>query len=585
MDATLITLASTLVNAVTMAYLENNIHELETRLENGLTSRYYTDPFDTIEDPYPAQRLAALRCFVYLYQRNDVWVHLAAPMQSGKTGVMVTLTRLVMQHRSQLNVDPRRMFVFTGMSDNDWRTQTKGRFPTHIRPNIYHRSGIKRICESLRKLRGDGNLRNVLLFVDESHIATNKDNTPRIIYDTMIELCPREEWAENNIRIVTVSATDPAKVITIREEDGFPSRVVRLDTTEDYQSIETLVRDGRMRPISGNAQTETAIDMMRPVIAGYSTPRYHIVRAQHNKSEQTRAALETAFPEAAFMSYDSNSRSTARDEADSAELIDINNMLETAPTQHTFIIIKNAFYAAKTLEDKHVGLLYDRQTDNDAAVLQGLAGRACGYGKRRDTIVFTVESAIERYLKTWRALCLNVGDMNVAIEGEGYAAAARVMNLSLGDNNIRVGDNEFNPNVATGHPEPVPVVRQQSEHGPQIPVIVDTTDEEFATIPTGRNKPAKIESVLAILGRTNSELSLKLRGYTCNEITAPRETGSVSYKNHIQVAVRCATEHEICSVTISREDKLAGRVWNCFIDKHHAPKRLCFVYVNPAAIA
>lgn len=583
MDATLITLASTLVTAVTVAYLENNIRELETRLENGLTSRYYTDRYDKIEDPYDAQKLAALRCFVYLYQRNDVWVHLAAPMQSGKTGVMVTLTRLVMQHDSLLNVDPERMFVFTGMSDNDWRTQTKGRFPIHIRPNIYHRSGIKRICESLRRLRKDGNLHNVLLFIDESHIATNKDNTPRMIYDTLIDLCPRERWAENNIRIVTVSATDPAKVITIREEDGFPSRVVRLDTTQDYQSIETLVRDGRMRPISGNAHTETAINLMRSVIAGYSTPRYHIIRAQHNKSEQTRAALEAAFPEAAFKSYDSNSRGTAHDEADSAELIDINNMLETAPIQHTFIIIKNAFYAAKTLEDKHVGVLYDRQTDNDAAVLQGLAGRACGYGKRRDTVVFTVESAIERYLKTWRALCLNVGDMNVAVEGEGYAAAAKVMNLSLGNNNnIRVAENEFNPNIATGHPEPeVPNVRQQSEYGPQIPVIVEMTEDDFATIPTAHNKPAKIQSVLAILGRTNPELALKLSGYACNEITAPREAGSVSYKNHIQVAVRCATEREPCSVTISREDKLSGRVWNCFIDKHHAPKRLCFVYVNP----
>ena len=583
MDATLITLASTLVTVVTLAYIETNIHELETRFDNGLTSAYYSDPFDTIEDPYPAQRLAALRCFVHLYQRNAVWVHLAAPMQSGKTGVMVTLSRLVMQHHSLLHVDPRRMFVFTGMSDNDWRSQTKSRFPTHMRPNIYHRSGIKRICESLRKLRGEGNLRNVLLFIDESHIATNKDNTPRMIYDTLIELCPRDQWAENNIRIVTVSATDPAKVITIRQEDGFPSRVVRLDTTEHYQSIETLVRDGRMRPISGNAHTESAIKLMRPVIAGYDSPRYHIIRAQHGKASQTEAALATAFPAAAFVPYDSNSRGSARDEADSAELVDINTLLVTPPTRHTFIIIKNAFYAAKTLEDQYVGLLYDRQTDNDAAILQGLAGRACGYGKRRDTVVFTVESAIERYLKTWRSVCLNVGDMNLAVEGEGYTAAARVMNLTVTDDNtIRVGQNEFNPGVATGDVVPeVPNARQVGEFGPQVPVIVPISDEEFATIPTTRGKPAKVDSVLRILERSHSELAVKLRGYMCNEITAPQNVGSVSYKNHIQVAVRCAAAHEPCSVTISREEKLAGRVWNCFIDKHQTPKRLCYVYVNP----
>ena len=448
MDALLIALASTMVTAATLNYIETNIHELEARLEDGITSQYYTDPFDVIETPYPAQRLAALRCFVYLYQRNNVWVHVAAPMQSGKTGVMVTLTRLMMQNR-YLGVDPNRMFVFTGMSDNDWRKQTKSRFPAHVQRNIFHRGGVQRICESLRRLRGADNLRNVLLFIDESHIATKKDNTPRAIYDTLTQLCPRDQWAANNIRIVTVSATDPAKVITIRENDGFPCRVVRLDTTNDYQSIETLVRDRRMRPINGDAHTPTAIELMRPVIEGYDRPRYHIIRAAHGKTVHTQTALAAAFPYAAFVSYDSKSRQTAaRDETDSNDLLDINIILETPPTQHTFIIIKNAFYAAKTIKDQHVGVLYDRQTDNYSAVLQGLAGRACGYEKSVDTVVFTVENAIERYLKTWRSLCLNVGEMNIGVE-EGYANPAQVMNLVVEEDTLRVGTDELNPLLAT----------------------------------------------------------------------------------------------------------------------------------------
>lgn len=447
MDALLIELATMMVTAVTLAYIETNVREMETRFDNGLTSQYYTDPFDNIETPYPAQNLAALRCFAHLYQRNNVWVHLAAPMQSGKTGVMVTLTRLVMQHR-HLGVDPRRIFVFTGMSDNDWRTQTKSRFPVHVRSNIFHRSGVQRICESLRRLRGADNLQNVLLFIDESHIATKKDHTPRAIYETLAQLCPRDQWVAKNIRIVTVSATDPAKVITIREDDGFPCRVVRLETTEGYQSIEKMVRDGRMRPIHGDAHTPTAINIMRPVIDSYTHPRYHIIRAAHRKAVETQEALAAAFPNTEFVSYDSDSRHAARDEADSADLLDINSILETQPTKHTFIIIKNAFYAAKTLNDKHVGLMYDRQTDNDAAVLQGLAGRACGYEKSSDTVVFTIPNAIERYLRTWRAVCLNVGEINLAVE-EGYAASAQVMNLAVEENVLHVGADELNPLLAT----------------------------------------------------------------------------------------------------------------------------------------
>lgn len=444
----LIALACAIVTAVTLEYIRNNIHELETRFENGMSSQYYTDEFDNIESPYPAQLLAALRCFIQLYQCNNVWVHLASPMQAGKTGVMVTLSRLVMKHYSILNVSPTRMFVFTGMSDNDWRTQTKGRFPLHIRTNIYHRSGLTQLCQCLRRLRNTGNLQNILLFIDESHIATKKEHTPRIIYQTLTELCPRDQWAANNIRIVTVSATDPAKVITIRSEDGLPSRVVRLDTTEDYQSIEKLVRDGRIRAICGNAHTPTAINVMRPVIESYNEPRYHIIRVAHMKATETQTALSNAFPRAEFISYDSKSRSDGAGEADSADLVDINSILETQPSQHTFILIKNAFYAAKTLNDTYVGVLYDRQTDNDSAVLQGLAGRACGYGKRHDTVIFTVPGAIERYLKTWRVLCLNTGQLEINADNT-YNVPAQAMNLKVVNDSIRVHGDELNPMLAS----------------------------------------------------------------------------------------------------------------------------------------
>jgi hypothetical protein len=467
MDAALVAIATALVTAVTTAYIENNIREQEAHLHGGGWG-LYTDPFDELPALHPPQTLAALRCFRLLYHINKVWVHLTAPMQSGKTGVMSALTRIVMFH-NQHNIRPDRMFVFTGMSDNEWRKQTKKRFPIHIRNNIYHRSGVSKICAGLRRLRGDGHLRNVLLFIDESHIATKKDHTPRMIYQTLTELCPRELWAENNIRIVTVSATDPAKVITIKENYGPPHQVVRLETTEGYQSIESLVRDGRIRPIAGNAHTRTAIDLMRPVIEGYDRPLYHIIRAAHGKSTETQDALTAAFPHASVITYDATSRAAAnvRGEAESADLADINEILRKVPEVHTFIVIKNALYAATTMEDTHIGVLYDRQTDNDSAVLQGLAGRACGYSKSADTVVFTIQNAIERYLKTWRALCLNAPGYTVALDNaDGYTAPANVMNLAVDENIIRVDETELNPLVATDEvlgPQPVRNVQPRAE--------------------------------------------------------------------------------------------------------------------------
>lgn len=560
----LIAIATMIVTAVTLEYIHNNIRELETRFEPGLTSQYYTDEFDTIETPYPAQLLAALRCFIQLYQCNNVWVHLASPMQAGKTGVMVTLTRLVMKHYARLSVGPTRMFVFTGMSDNDWRTQTKSRFPVHIRTNIYHRSGLTELCRSLRRLRQTGHLRNILLFIDESHIATKKEHTPRIIYQTLTELCPRDQWATNNIRIVTVSATDPAKVMTIRSEDGLPSRVVRLDTTDDYLSIEKLVRDGRIKAIVGNAHTPSAIDAMKPVINNYEEPRYHIIRCGHMKAAETQANIAVGFPDALFITYDSTSRSDAGGESDSADLVDINGVLETRPSQHTFILIKNAFYAAKTLNDTYVGVLYDRQSDNDSAVLQGLAGRACGYGKRNDTVVFTVPNAIERYLKTWRSLCLSTG--NMALDADNtYNAPAQAMNLRVENDGLRVHADELNPILASDE-----VLAQDTTHVPRPrPAALEHKVEFF---PVGNDSIQDVVTRVMHWIRNNQELheqvrSTKFDKRTSNAIEKHRDDERrylSSFGNKNQWRVRTRQEMESSRQNLSFENNHPARLQACY---------------------
>jgi hypothetical protein len=124
-----------------------------------------------------------------------------------------------------------------------------------------------------------------------------------------------------------------------------------------------------------------------------------------------------------------------------------------------------------------------------------------------------------------------------------------------------------------------------SEYGPQIPVIVQLTDEEFDRIPTGHgHHERKRTMVLSLLRKSNNDLATKLDTYEDKEITAPRELDSGSYKTHIEATVNAATARRPCSVTsstLTKEERKMGRVWNCFIDKHSNPKRLCFTYANP----
>jgi hypothetical protein len=66
------------------------------------------------------------------------------------------------------------------------------------------------------------------------------------------------------------------------------------------------------------------------------------------------------------------------------------------------------FYAAKTLVDRYVGIMYDRIGGKDDTNMQSLLGRACGYGKSDRTIIYTSRSTLENYRSLWKDIC--VGD-------------------------------------------------------------------------------------------------------------------------------------------------------------------------------
>jgi hypothetical protein len=81
---------------------------------------------------------------------------------------------------------------------------------------------------------------------------------------------------------------------------------------------------------------------------------------------------------------------------------DINERLAEAPAVHTFFLLKEMFRAAKTMDDTHVGVLYDRVGGKDDTNLQSLLGRACGYGKSMRTVIYTSRQTVTNYLNFWQ---------------------------------------------------------------------------------------------------------------------------------------------------------------------------------------
>jgi hypothetical protein len=367
------------------------------------------------EAPFPPQLLAAYQTFMFLWNviAPRVWVHIAAEMQAGKTGVISAVIRLVLSNKS-LGITPHRIFVATGMSDEAWEKQTKKRMPECIRANVHHAGTISHIAAKLKSLAGENYLSNVLIFLDESHIATSSGNQPNIhIYRKVEELCPRSMWQERNIRFVTVSATDPAKVLAMKDAD-VPCEVVRLYTTEEYTSVQKLKDSGSIRYIErvGMLHSESGFNALMSAVreteGNSGGPLIHIIRPRAKNLEEITAKLEATG--ARVISWNAKANSATRKGSDSVSSMstDINDvLLADKPDQTTFIVLKDMFRAAKTIDTTHIGVLFDRLGTNDSTNLQSLLGRACGYGKSGSTIIFTSEKTVSTYINMWRELCSN----------------------------------------------------------------------------------------------------------------------------------------------------------------------------------
>lgn len=380
---------------------------------NGFSPKLWVPEFgwntseqEASQDPYSPQLLAALQIFLWFFiaETHRTWVHLAAEMQAGKTGVVSALIRLMFANAARVRITPDRIFILTGMSDNAWIKQTRERLPGNVRAGVVHSGGFEKIARALRTLAAGGYLENVLIVFDESHIASLERNRPnRLIYDEVARLCPRDQWKERNIHFLTISATDPAKS-SICNENRHMSKVVRLLTNDSYQSVEKLSNSRRIRynDTFGDLHEAKAIAELNRAVGEYPEPLYHILRPRQAKQAKVEELLRLAFPGCNVIPWDSTTKVRENGDASSTLIDDINDLLEVAPEVPTFILLKNMFYASKTMDDTNVGILWDRKGGKDDTNLQSLLGRAMGYGKSTRTIVYTSKETVENYLGFWQ---------------------------------------------------------------------------------------------------------------------------------------------------------------------------------------
>ena len=303
------------------------------------------------------------------FAENVSHVTLVASPQWGKTGVALRVMYLMTTHPEEtVMIHPDNTYVFTGMSDKDWVDQTKKRMPRIFRDHVFHRN---RLNNALKEQLSTA--RDCLIVLDECHFGSEVDQT---LHTFLKEsgIWNLEIMLERNIKVLSISATPTNFLLDAKQWGVMNHRTIIASGKDcpDYVGFHTLLQENRI--ISANINKEADITKIFDTIDerwGNHNPRYHIFRVTESRMGKSDICDEITARGYTFQEHNSKSRD-----------LNIDAMMQSAPANHHFIIIKGFWKAAKTLNDRYVGVCYE-DTANDTVAAQGLGGRLLGFGKQR----------------------------------------------------------------------------------------------------------------------------------------------------------------------------------------------------------
>ena len=336
---------------------------------------------------------------IHEFSSNDL-ITLCAPPQWGKTGVSLFVSYMM---TSKGGIDPNNVFFITAMSDRSWLEQTKGRVLPMWRYNVYHRNTLNYLEDRIDRLKREKKDKNILIIIDECHLANKRDFTIGKIFDS-IDLKNPDILKEKNIKILQISAT-PSN--TLIDAEDWPNHVkVCPKFNDNYVSFQTFLDEDRLRD-PHNLMTDEGCENYFSEVCS-DTPKYHFIRSvSSGPTGRSTYSLTKTCLQKQCQKY-------------KAELIELNMTktrvqikkifldLDKQPEKHIFILIKNMLGASKTISDKFIGSVHEsvpNEKDNSSEI-QGLPGRMCGWTKRRGITgpkIYCQGEIVENYLKLYNS--------------------------------------------------------------------------------------------------------------------------------------------------------------------------------------
>ena len=380
--------------------IEKTINELSNS-ECRIALQNLTDPEDYIHDNQIEAAKEIIKSFTAHERPDDedsarnYHTILVAKMQSGKTGTCNAVINILEKDDFKY-FKINKYFFITGMNDNGLHDQTVKRLKNQVfeannnnvvdgEREIKEKPNGKFFVQKNSDLRKNNiELKNCIIFIDESHYGSNKNNVLTLFLEkNKLNWKNDLDLKKNHVYIVSVSATPFDEVISDTIECKYK---VELVTDKNYFGVTQFDDNGQLFCAKRSDFIENKKTGVTPIIEYIKEAHIGIsnnknkgvifIRSGDKKIRNNEYILKNF----ECIQLDT-SKGGSIDYKRVSEKIDL--MLYKPIHKPIIFFIKGAYRAGITLESQHkdvVFLVYDNSNKPEATA-QGLLGRMCGYRK------------------------------------------------------------------------------------------------------------------------------------------------------------------------------------------------------------
>jgi hypothetical protein len=267
-------------------------------------------------------------------------VSLVALPQVGKTGTFLYTAYLASTYDDNNKViSPENIFIITGMSDREWQKQTENDMIDSFKKNVFHHGKLSKFGKKIKEKDGQ----NILIIIDECHIATRKGQEMDEIFRDILKITDKKDINEiKNLKFLNVSAT-PGSVLRSMEKWGKENHsIVYIKPSTIYVGFRLFLDQERLFDSDEINKDYLYNTILKIINLRYKdNPKFHIFRT--NNLEKI-GMIEEFCKKLGYKCYHHNSNSRRN----------FDEEIKKIPENHTFVIIKGFYRAGKRLTDKNI---------------------------------------------------------------------------------------------------------------------------------------------------------------------------------------------------------------------------------------